>query len=83
VGAHASSPDRQKISGTTIGSQPNRTGLVVLPRPSERWQPPVGIDTWPQNALGRLHLGEDVPARLALVLPRSNRVLTFRRILHA
>ena len=32
---------------------------------------------------GRLHVDKDVPARLAVVLSRSNRVLTLRRILHA
>ena len=32
---------------------------------------------------GRLNVGKDVPARLAAVLPRSNRVLTLRRILQA
>jgi hypothetical protein len=31
--------------------------------------------------LGRLHVGKDVPARLTMVLSRSNHVLTLRRIL--
>jgi hypothetical protein len=36
-----------------------------------------------EHFIGRLNAGKDVPARLAAVLPRSNHVLTLRRILHA
>jgi hypothetical protein len=32
---------------------------------------------------GRLQIGRDVPARLAVILSRSNRVLTLQRIVHA
>ena len=54
--------------------------MLSSPRHRSLW---FNTPAMPTGPMGRLRLGEDVSARLIVVLPRSNRVLTLWRILHA